>query len=456
MDNRRRQLLAAITVTPFVASAGCSISIGGDDEGDGSPDADSEETTQRSESREQPETEPPSERTARFAPDDIDRQDFFGRAVGTDREGSTVLIGADGETNSNGEGAGTAYVYTRAGDSWSQQAQLTAENGSPDARFGESVALSTDGTTAVVGALEHGNSDGDRTGAAYIFTHGGSSWTQQAQLTADDADPGDAFGESVGVSDDGETAIVGADNDKDPNGQDGGSAYVFTRSGESWSQQAKLTADDGESGDRFGTAVAIAGTGDVVTVGAADHTNSNGEAAGAAYVFARRDGSWSQQATLTATDGTAEDSFGDAVAASENGATAVIGADGSADGAGAAYIFGRTDGSWNQQAKLTADDGDDGDDFGVTAAVSDAGNRIIVGAEKDEDPGGPLAGSAYIFDWSNGSWEQQSKLTTGNGDGNVFFGRSVTVAGDGATAIVGAPLDNNPGSPGSGSVYSFE
>jgi hypothetical protein len=223
--------------------------------------------------------------------------------------GTTAVVGALGN---NGRGA--AYVFTGSGSTWTQQAKLTASDGAPFDDFGISVALS--GTTAVVGAL--GNNG---RGAAYVFTGSGSTWTQQAKLTASDGAPGDEFGISVALS--GTTAIVGAYGGKSFTG----AAYVFTNSGSTWTQQAKLTASDGAANNDFGFSVALSGS--TAVVGA--FGNSSG--IGAAYMFTRSGTTWSQQAKLTASGG----GFGNSVTLS--GSTALVGAPLNPSHIGAAFVF---------------------------------------------------------------------------------------------------------------------
>jgi hypothetical protein len=209
-----------------------------------------------------------------------------------------------------------------------------------------------------------------------VFTRTGSSWTQQAKLTATDAAAGDRFGSTVAVS--GDTVIIGAPFD-DGTGTDSGSGYVFTRTGSSWSQQAKLTASDAAAGDQFGNSVAVSG--DTAVIGAPDDDDAAAAAAssGSGYVFARTGSSWSQQAKLTAADATIADLFGSAVAVA--GDTAVIGAPGDGDAgfnSGSGYVFTRSGSGWSQQAKLTAPDAAGGDYFGSAVAVS--GDTAHIGA----------------------------------------------------------------------------
>src|SRR5579859_5976323 len=156
---------------------------------------------------------------------------------------------------------GAAYVFTATEGSWSQQAELTAGDGAFNAQFGNAVSLSGDGSTALIGSVNKKVGSHTSQGTAYIFTSSAGTWSQQAELTASDGVSGDNFGYAVALSNDGSTVLIGAFN-KAVNGNSGqGAAYVFTANGGGWSQQAELTASDGAAGDQFGNSVALTGSG---------------------------------------------------------------------------------------------------------------------------------------------------------------------------------------------------
>src|SRR6266540_2518832 len=368
--------------------------------------------------------DPTLSQEAKLTAGDAASGDQFGAAVGI--SGETAVVGAPVDDTAAGPNAGSAYVFVRSGTGWSQQAKLTASDAAAGDIFGFSVAVT--GDTDVVGA----SGDNMLAGSAYVFVRSGTSWSQQAKLTASDAAASDTFGLSVAVS--GDTAVVGAISDDTDAGPDAGSAYVFVRSGTGWSQQAKLTASDAASGDRFGDAVGISGN--TVVVGASDAASD----AGSAYVFVRSGTSWSQQAMLTASDAAASDLFGRSVAVS--GDTAVVGAisddtDAGPD-AGSAYVFVRSGTGWSQQAKLTASDAASGDRFGDAVGIS--GDTAVVGAQF----GDTIAGSAYVFVRSGTSWSQQAKLTASDAAAFDFFGAAVAISGD--TVVVGALADDTDAS----------
>jgi hypothetical protein len=296
--------------------------------------------------------------------------------------------------------------------------------------FGDSVALSSDGNTALVGAPGPGagSSLTDPPGAAYVFTRSGTSWSQQGPaLHAATPMTGDAFGDSVALSGDGNTALIGAD------GIGIGSAYVFARSGTSWSQQGPaLHAATPMTGDAFGHSVALSGDGNTALVGAVG-AGAAFSLTGAAFVFARSGTMWNQQAMLNAPSPTAGDQFGASVALSSNGNTALVGAFGKNASLGAAYAFTRSGTSWSPTPAVLAEIASDmpaaGDLFGISVALSSDGNTALVGAQNK---------AAYVFTRSGTIWSQQgSGLTAAPAANGAGFAQSVALSSDANTALVG-------------------
>ena len=392
----------------------------------------------------------PDVEIAKLLASDGQANDYFGRLVAISGDGNTAIISAYADDNERGSDAGAAYIYVRSGTNWIQQAKLLASDGQANDQFGRSIALSSDGNTAIIGAFYDDNERGSDAGAAYIYVRSGTDWTQQAKLLASDGQANDRFGISVAISSDGNTAIIGAYLDDDK-GTDAGSAYIYIRTGSSWSYQAKLLATDGQTGDNFGISVAISGDGNTAIIGA-HGDDDKGSEAGAAYIYVRTGTNWIQQAKLLATDGQEYDYFGISVAISGDGNTAIIGAysdDDKGTNAGSAYIFVRTWTSWTYQAKLIASDGQEYDYFGISVAISGDGNTAIIGAYYDD-----TKGSTYIYVRSGTNWSYQAKLLTSDGQANDRFGWSVALSSNGNTAIIGAYADDDKGTD-AGSAYIF-
>ena len=387
---------------------------------------------------------------------------YFGLSVSLSADGNTALIGAYGATVGFNTAQGAAYVFVNSGGTWSQQQKLTASDGAADADFGYPVSLSSDGSTALIGAP--GATVGENTyqGAAYVFVNSGGTWSQQQKLTASDSAAEANFGNSVSLSGDGNAALIGADAAKVGANALQGAAYVFVLSDGTWSQQQKLTASDGAADDSFGNSVTLSADGNTALIGVYAAKVGANEEQGAAYVFVKSGSTWSQQQKLTASDGAYEAYFGYPVSLSADGSTALIGASGAKVGAnpdqGAAYVFVLSGGTWSQQQKLTSSDGAASDWFGNWVSLSGDGNTALIGAEGAKVGANPGQGAAYLFVNSGGTWIQQQKLTSSDGAAGDEFA-SVSLSADGGTALIGANNTTvhttDSANPGQGAAYVY-
>ena len=275
--------------------------------------------------------------------------DSFGWSVALSSDGNTALVGARSEDTTPNTNNGAAYVFIRTVTTWSEQAILVASIPASNDRFGESVALSADGNTAIIGAYTEDTSPNTDNGAAYVFTRTGLSWSEQAILTA--ALPGtfDYFGNSVALSADGNTALVGALGESTSPSSANGAAYVFTRSGSTWTEQQKLLASDIDTtNDYFGSSVSLSSNGNIALIGARNESTSPNFWQGAAYIFTRSGGTWTQKQKLMASDPEDYDIFGRSVSLSSDGNIALVGAywedtsPNTNNGAVYSYTFGGT------------------------------------------------------------------------------------------------------------------
>ena len=384
--------------------------------------------------------------------------DEFGSAVSLSADGKTLAVGArfedstatgvstdgSGEGNNTAGSSGAVYVFSRNGGVWEQQAYVKASNTGAGDGFGGTVSLSADGNTLVAGASgedsaatgvstdgsgEDNNTAGS-SGAVYVFSRNGGTWSQQAYVKASNTGTVDLFGSAVSLSGDGNTLAVGTTREEsaatgistDGSGEDdntasrAGAVYVFSRNDGTWSQQAYVKARNTEADDLFGHAVSLSGDGNTLAVGAIQEdsaaigisTDGSGEDnnqasfAGAVYVFSRSDGTWSQQAYVKASNTGEYDWFGSAVSLSADGNTLAVGAslegsaatgvstDGSGEGDngqfyfGAVYVFSRNGGTWSQQAYVKASNTGRYDQFGNAVSLSADGNTLAVGASLED------------------------------------------------------------------------
>ncbi|MBL9030969.1 MAG: hypothetical protein JNM80_04580 [Phycisphaerae bacterium] len=294
--------------------------------------------------------------------------------------------------------------------------------------YGCAVALS--GDTMIVGARAAATVPGVYGGAAYIYRRSGTTWTLEQRIKGNDTEAGDEFGISVAIR--GDVAIVGAYLDDDA-GSGSGAAYVFRRSGTTWTQEAKLTASDAAAGDRFGTSVAI--DGDTAIVGA-PFTFIVGFQTGTAYVFRRQGQSWTETQRLNAPVLEAGAFFGGFITL--DGDVAVFSAiaedsPGLID-AGAVYVYRRSGEAWPLEKRIVPSDHAAGQAFG--SAVSLRNGALLIGSYQDDGPGGVDQGSAYVFRNAGTAWTQEAKVRATDGAAADFYGAAVSISAD--AAIIGA------------------
>jgi cyclophilin family peptidyl-prolyl cis-trans isomerase len=370
--------------------------------------------------------------------------DWFGFAVAVDA--NFAIVAAPRDNNYTG----AAYIFEYNDGNWTQQAKLTASDGTAGDYFGGSVSISAN--HAIVSAPR----DDSNTGSAYIFEYNDGNWTQQAKLTDYEGLAEDWFGQSVSIS--GDCAIVGAWL-YDVSATNDGAAFIFYRNEggtNNWGLQAGLSPSDAAVNNWFGYSVSI--NGEYAVIGAFGD-NPKGDyppdSTGSAYIYKHNGTSWVQQEKLTASDGAKSDKFGWSV--STDGYYVIVGAhrdDDNGESSGSAYIFepNKIDpNNWDQKVKLTASDANASDYFGYSVAIG--GGHALVGAYRNDD-NGSSSGSAYIFEPNEinpDNWNQIAKLTASDANANDYFGFSVAI-GTGRRAIVGAYGNDDSGSD-SGSAY---
>ena len=365
-----------------------------------------------------------------------------------DVHGEYAVVGASKEDTNGVSDAGSVYVYHRSGNTWTQQAKLTASDGQATDMLGGFRNLAIYGDTVVVGARDE-DTGGSAAGSAYVFVRSGTTWSQQAILRASNAGASDQFATGVAIYKD--TIVIGAPTE-DTTASDAGSLYVFTRSGTTWTQRAQLQTSNAGASDRLGDSVSI--DGDTIIAGAYQEDTTASDA-GSAYIFTGSGATWTQQAQIQASDAAATDYFGYSVSISGN--TVVVGARYDDDGgsnSGSAYVFVRSGTTWTQQAKLTASDAQASDDFGWDVDIDK--DHIVVAAPR-EDTNASDAGAIYVFSRSGSTWTEVKKIQASITVGSInYLGYGGVGIHDG-TIITAAPNESTKATyAGAAYIYSSQ
>ena len=364
-------------------------------------------------------------------------------------------ISEDGGAGDPISSAGAAYIFTRSGSTWTQQAKLTASDAQADDLFGYSGSISDDGSYAIVGAFAE-DTGGASAGSAYVFTRSGSTWTQQAILRASDAQADDNFGISVDINADGSYAIIGAQGVTTA-GANHGAAYIFTRSGSTWTQQQKIEASDKSNDARFGWYTRLNSDATYAVVSAYRESNF----IGSCYVFTRSGSTWTQQAKLTASDASSSSNFGNQVDINDDADYIIVGApqvDTPFNNTGQAYIFTRSGSTWTEQQILISDAQELNANFGNAVSISNDATYAAIGAYA-EDASLTDAGSVYIFTRSDSTWSLTNNIRASDIQASDNFGQDVSISKDGLyVSVVSRYEDGGAGDPisNAGALYIYE
>ena len=359
-----------------------------------------------------------------------------GFSVALSGDGNTAIIGGpwDDATPCNCQ-TGASWVFTRSNGVWTQQGPKLGNPTAYGTRQGTSVALSADGNTVMVGAP--GIAGSQSVGTAYVFTRSGGVWSQQGPTLVPSDDNGfPNFGSSVALSADGNTALIGGFGDA----ADAGAAWIFTRSNGVWSQQgAKLhgTNPAGAASDQ-GWSVALSADGNTAVVGG--YFDNNG--IGAIWIFTRSKGAWTQQGPKLVGTGTVGQAYqGYSVSLSHDGNTALVGGWKDDNETGAAWVFTRSNGTWTQLgAKLVGSGASPPAAQGTSVALSGDGSVALVGGSQDS----ASIGAVWPFIRAGGALVQNGQKFRANGfTGTPYLGASLALSGNGSTAIVGGYGDNS-------------
>lgn len=368
----------------------------------------------------------------------------FGDSLSLD--GGRALIACPSDSAGAERIVGSVYVYVLEGTSWVYEAKLTDPTPAASESFGSSVSL--DGDLALIGVPSDFLESGIRAGSAVLFKRTSSLWSVENQFTHPNGRGPHYFGSSVAV--DGQSVLIGAPSDRVV-GTNGGSASLFTRTDTGWAPDGFFTVEAGEAGTLFGHSVSLRGN--VALVGVPREDRAGGIDAGSVYAFARDEAGWKLETILTDSAGGTNDQFGSSVCF--DGTYGIVGApfDDTIAGsdAGSACIFARLGRQWFQRARILDPEGAAGDRFGSSVFIQS--DYALVGSQSDDTLAGTDAGSASVFALSGNIWTRQAKILDPGGAPGDNFGSSVAMQGN--SVLIAAPLDNTTRGTDTGSVSAF-
>lgn len=337
-----------------------------------------------------------------------------------------------------------------------EEAKLVANDKAASDFLGTNCAISDDGTRVVITALGSDPGGTNLAGAAYIFLRTGSSWSQETKIFSSDKVADDQFGFSVDMDATGTRVVVGV-KESDPGGTTGaGAAYIYVRSGTTWSQEQKIFASDKTTSDQLGYSVAIDSTGTRVACGARSADAGATASAGAVYIFTRSGSVWTQEQKVVASDATSNASFGNAVSLDENATRLLIGAyaeDTTASDSGAAYIFLRSGTTWTQEQKLKLPAPVASDWFGYSVSISSTGIFAAISASLYEAGGLSNSGTVLIYKRSGSVWSFLDSLMASDKAAADQYGYCVSLNSDASILVVSTPVKTVSSISGAGCVY---
>ena len=384
--------------------------------------------------------------------------DYFGQQSAVSADGTTIAVGARNE-DTTATDSGAVYVYTYGSGTWTQRAMLKASDAQTSDILGEAgLGISDDGQTIVVAAREE-DTGGTNAGAVYVFMAGNSTWGShtQVKLQASNKEAGDQFAR-CDISGDGNVIIVGAPHEDGPTNSvsSSGAVYMFTRSGNAWSEQQIVRPHDPQVDNYFGIDCTLNRTGSVAAI-AATGDDTTATDSGAVYIFKRIGGTWHQDAKLKVSSPVANNYMG-SLALSDNGLTLAAGSAGddtaNSPDSGAVFVFTYAAGAWSQTIKLTGSGAGSGDNLGGRTRISGAGNTIVAGA-RNNDSLASNAGCAYVFAFTGGTWSEVLKITSSAGAAGDLLGDSVSISRDGTVICTGSVTADPSSTNDAGSVNVY-
>lgn len=371
----------------------------------------------------------------------IDANDYFGTRVSYSPDGNYLLISSSNDEGPAGTSVGSLYIFEKINNVWTEVQKIYPPDSYTNQKFGQEAKLSGDNSILIIGSSET-----NARGALYIYNKVGSTWQFQTKITPAEQANYDYFGWYNDISYDGSTIIAGSYQDDDQ-GSASGSAYIYTYNGSNWILEQKIYPSDAGTNKFFGLPPRLSSDGNVAAIsGPGDNGNS-----GAIYIFTRTGTTWYQTAKLSNPNPNSNDYFGEKMAMSKEGDLIVANSKRSPNNFGSVYIFSYNGSDWNLSQTLIPSDSLSGDNFGTGLELNHENNKLVIGAQNHNSS----EGKVYIFGLNNGSWLEEHIISNPNPNPAEYFGSNVDISPSGDEIIVGAYWDNSDGNY-SGSAYVFK
>ena len=402
----------------------------------------------------------PNVEKSRLSPGDRRPNDHFGHSISVDHSGKRVAITSLRGNTGTILDTGAVHIFYNSETGWIQEAKLTPSDGRTNDNFGYAVSINKDGSKIVVGSPNHDPFDVFNAGVAYIYTRLDNSWVEEAKLVPSDMNANNYFGSAVAISDSGNRVAIGAHRRDNILVVNTGGVYTYLKDEtDEWIEESILVTSDGRDYDNFGYSLSMTGDGTRLAIGSRFQDGSSIVNIGAVYIFSRLGDEWAEEAKITASDKALFDMFGYSVDITSDGSRVVIGAylaeDGVITDAGIVYVFTRNGVEWTQEARLTSGKRKKKDRLGCSVSIDDNGKRIVAGAYLADINEAVDSGAAYIFLRTHDTWTLSNELVPVDSSANSQFGWSVAISGDGDNIHIGSIKANSLGVMDSGASYMF-
>ena len=381
--------------------------------------------------------------------------DNFGNSVSVNSTGTRLVIGASKNDPASVVDSGSVYIYLRTGSSWTIESTIDNPNSTASDNFGNAVDINSDGTRVIIGAYQEDPGAVSNAGSAYIYSRSGTTWSLEDTITKTIPVDTDNFGIDVSIDSTGTRVIIGAYLE-DTGASGAGSAYVYSRSGTTWTLEQEINNPSPLLNDQFGNSVSIDSTGTRLII-AANRDDTGAADSGSAYVYSRSNTTWTLEQEINNPSPLLNDQFGNSVSIDSTGTRLIIAANRDDTGAadtGSVYIYSRSGTIWTLEQEINNPSPVINDYFGNSVIMNSDGSKVIIAAQT-EDTGADGAGTVYVYSRSDTTWTLEQEINNPSPVASDFFGTDVSIDSTGTRVVISA-IGEDTGANQAGSVYIYD